>query len=125
MQKATWMLFILLLFITLTPQSPACAQTVRQENNDIQSKFKTALDLYHAKHFLAAHQLLIDINSNDLPEDLVGDVEFYTLMSSLKLEAKDAFLLADKFKKEHKTYSQMVKLDFLLADYYFEHKKKL
>jgi len=116
----SFFLFVLL-FVLFNSQTLVWSQS-SVLNVDFNNDFQRAVELYENNQFLAAQQILEKLKSaDDLSEGLKQDVEFYGVLSSIKLENKDAFYQAEEFKKKHGVYTQMKKLDLLIADYHFEH----
>ena len=122
MRKGFGLLYLVFFILFSTVQTPLWSQTT-QVKSDPQSDFKLAVELYESNRFVAAQQLLSGLQSNRLNEVLKRDVDFYLTLTALKLDTKDAFYQAEKLKKNHRVYSQMAKLDLLLADYQFEHNR--
>jgi len=122
MRKGIVKYFFVFIFLIANLQTVVWAQST-QLKSDPQNSFKTAVDLYKSNRFVAAQQLLSDLQSNTLSNALKRDVDFYSALTALKLGSKDAFYQAEMFKKNHRVYSQMAKLDLLLADYQFEHRR--
>lgn len=116
----SFFLFVLF-FVFYNSQTPVWSQS-SVLNVDFYTDYQRAVERYQNDQFLAAQQILDKLKSDDdLSEGLKQDVDFYWVLSSIKLENKDAFYQAEAFKKEHPVYSQMTKLDLLIADYRFEH----
>lgn len=122
MRKGIGIYFFIFIFVFSSIYSSLWAQTILLKS-DLQRDFQQAVELYKSNRFVAAQQVLSNLQSNALNNTLKRDVDFYSAMTALKLDTKDAFYQADKFKKEHRVYSQMAKLDFLLADYQFDHNR--
>jgi len=120
MRKGIGKQFFIFIFLFSVSQTFLGAQTTRLKN-DPQSDFQKAVEFFDSKRFIAAQQLLSALQSDELNDALSRDVDFYTALTALKLDTKDAFYQAEKFKTKHRVYSQMARLDLLLADYQFEH----
>ncbi|MBN1651558.1 MAG: tetratricopeptide repeat protein [Bacteroidales bacterium] len=115
----SFFLFVLF-FVFYNSQTPVWSQS-SVLNVDFYTDYQRAVERYQNDQFLAVQQILEKLKSDDLSEGLKQDVDFYWVLSSIKLENKDAFYQAEAFKKEHPVYSQMTKLDLLITDYRFEH----
>ena len=122
MRKGIGIYFFIFIFVISSFQAPLWAQST-QLKPDSQSEFQQAVELYKSNRFVAAQQVLSALQSNPLNNALKREVDFYSAMTALKLDTKDAFYQAEKFKKSHRVYSRMAELDLLLADYQFEHSR--
>ncbi|MDA3906924.1 MAG: tetratricopeptide repeat protein [Bacteroidales bacterium] len=89
--------------------------------SDHKSDLHQAIELYKNNRFLAAQKLFSILQTKPLNDaSFERDVDFYSVLTALKLDAKDASNLADEFKKKYSGYSQIAMLEILLADYQFE-----
>lgn len=122
MRKGIGIYFFIFIFLVSSFSAPLWAQST-QLKSDPQSEFQQAVELYKSKRFVAAQQVLSALHSTALNNALKREVDFYSAMTALKLDTKDAFYQAEKFKKSHRVYSRMAELDLLLADYQFEHNR--
>ncbi len=120
MHRSIGIFLVFLFLISSTIQSPLKAQSTRLAN-DLQHDFQVAVEFFNSNRFIASQQILNALNSKELSDALKRDVDFYLAITALKLDTKEAFYLADNFKKSHRVYSKMAELDLLLADYQFEH----
>lgn len=122
MRKGIGIFFFSLLLIFSSGQNILQAQTTRLRE-DPQTELNKAVELYNNNRFIAAQEILSAMPSELLNEVLRRDVDFYSALIALKLNTKDAFYQAESFKKNHRVYSQMPRLDLLLADYQFDHNR--
>lgn len=122
MRKSVGLFLFILMTLFLSENNLLKAQNIGLKT-DARGSLNKAIELYDDGRYLAAQQILNALQLNNLPEALRADVDFYIAMSALKLDAKDAFLKTDYFKKNHQVYSRMAQLDLLLADYQFEHNR--
>jgi len=120
MHQSNRFLFTFFIYVFLSIQVPLWSQTI-QLKSDAERDFQQAVELYKSNRFLPAQQILNTLQSNPLEETLMQEVDFYSALTALKLDTKDAFYQAESFKKNNQVYSQIAKLDLLLADYQFEH----
>lgn len=122
MRKGIGLFFIVIFSLFLVQQQPLRAQSVELQT-DYWAQFQQAVELYNSNRFLAAQQLLSALQVLPLEDGLKRDVDFYSALSALRLDTRDAFYQAENFKKKHSVYSNMALLDLLLADYQFEHRR--
>lgn len=124
MRKSSGLFLFVLFLISSTIQSPIKAQSTGLAGV-MQHDFQIAVEFFNSNRFIASQQVLNTLHSEELPEALKRDVDFYLAMTALKLDTKEAFYLADNFKKNYRVYSKMAILDLLLADYQFVHNRFL
>ncbi|MBN2237053.1 MAG: tetratricopeptide repeat protein [Bacteroidales bacterium] len=122
MHRCIRIVSVVILLYFLFPLSVVNAQTLQLKSN-AENDLQQAIEMYQSNRFLAAQQILSALQNQEVSSGMKRDVDFYSALTALKLDTKDAFYQAEKFKKNHSVYSNMSILDLLLADYQFDHRR--
>lgn len=110
------------LFIFIFSSESVQAQ-LPQTYHENQSQFLMINDLIENHKFLAAQNLISEIQRGALTETQSADLEFLDAFISLKLDVREGPGMVEKFEQNYPTYSRLESLKKAKGDYYFKHKK--
>ncbi len=116
----TLALMVLLAFIVKTPLK---AQRI-SSNQQVENKFKLAVELFEDKKYGAARLAFDEIleNRETLPDFKSSEAEYYRAMCALKLDNGNAEVLLEDYLRDNPQHTKTQKMYFHLANHQFNQK---
>ncbi len=113
----------LIIFIFLINLSPLSAQKSGL-NQDIESSYKTAVDLFQKEKYGAAQAIFEKIinESSDKDQSMVVDATYYDAICALELKHKNTEFKLKNFINKYPTSSKIKRIYFQLGKYQFNKK---
>lgn len=96
---------------------------ITQTNDKNQTSLKLLNDLVENNRFLAAQNIIDELDKNDCDNIQLLEMDYFLALISLKLDLREGPSLVEKFEIQYPEYSRLESLKKEKGDYYFKHKK--